>query len=117
MRRAHGLKMRGVVTFGAVVCGLLFGAVPALAAAPETPLTENVTAVTGTTATFHGEPNPGTPETVGYEFHFNDNGSCEGSTAGTTPPAGLLAGEKVLTPVKELEGSTEYMVCIVAFNK
>jgi hypothetical protein len=93
-------------------------AAPALATAtPETPLTLPVTTFTGTTATFEGEPNPATPETVGYEFHFNNNGSCEGNTVGGVPPATLIKATKVSTPVKDLEGSTEYTVCLFVFNE
>ena len=40
MMRARGLRLRGVMALGVMACGLLLAAVPALAAAPEAPVTE-----------------------------------------------------------------------------
>jgi hypothetical protein len=114
--RIRRLTLTVLVTLGVLSgAGLLWSA--AALAAVETPVTEAATAITGTTATLHGEPNPNTRATVGYEFHFNSNGSCEGNTVGGVAPAELLAGTKVETPVTGLEGSSEYTFCIVAFNE
>jgi len=82
---------------------------------PEAPLTEKATLVTATTATFNGEPNPKAEATVGYDFTYNTNGSCEGSTTTPVPPAKLKAAAKVATPLT-LVGSSEYTFCLAAFN-
>jgi hypothetical protein len=97
----------------------LAAAPPALAAPPETPLTEPPTAITAESAVFHGQPNPLTEATVGYEFHFNTTGVCEGNTVGGVAPALLPAATKVKTepPVTGLEPNKAYKVCMVASNE
>ncbi len=104
---------RGAALLSALIGTLVFSAAPALAAAPETPTTEAATAVTGTTAIFHGELNPNASGTAGYFFVYGANPNCEGPT---TEQAAEVTGEgiKVSSPVSGLEGNTAYSYCIVA---
>jgi hypothetical protein len=86
----------------------------ALAAPPETPVTEAATGVNATEATLHGELNPGASATTGYEFSYNTNGTCtEGSL---TEPQPEQAGEaiKVESLLTGLVPSTEYTFCVLA---
>lgn len=83
---------------------------------PETPVTESASAVTGTTATLNGEPNPKVEATIGYDFAYGSGGTCEGLTTTPVAPAKLAAATKVSTPVSELEASTKYTFCVVATN-
>ena len=100
----------------ALVC-LAFGASSVLAAAPEIPQTEVPTAITGTTATLNGEPNPNVEAEVGYHFAYSTTATCtEGATTAFEPEAKLPAATKVTTNVTGLEGSTTYAVCLVASN-
>jgi hypothetical protein len=85
-----------------------------LAAAPEAPVTEAASAITGTSATLKGELNPHSTATTGYEFAYNSSGTCaEGLT---TLPGAEEKGTKlkVSTLVSGLEGATEYTFCVVA---
>jgi hypothetical protein len=84
---------------------------------PEAPVTLAAELVTGTTATFTGELNPNVTAKDGYYFSYDNNGTCE--PAFTTPPGVETTETKraVSTPVSGLEGSTEYMVCLVATNE
>jgi hypothetical protein len=116
MMRASRSTLTAFVTLALLASGLVSASTPALAVAPEAPLTQAATAVTGTTATFNGELNPGASATTGYEFTYNTNGSC---TEGPVTESGVEAtGQaiKVSTPVTGLEGSTEYTFCLVATN-
>jgi hypothetical protein len=118
-RRAAGAS-RSAVGAGIAATSLLMALVavatagPAFAAAPEAPMTEAATAVTGTTATLNGELNPGSSAEVGYDFTYARGESC--SEGATTPEGGPVNGEaiKVSTPVSELEANTEYTFCLVA---
>lgn len=84
---------------------------------PEAPETLAPELVTGTTATFTGVLNPHVTAKNGYYFSYDNNGTCE--PAFTTPPGVETTATKrpVSTPVSGLEGSTEYMVCLVATNE
>ena len=115
MTRARRLTTTGLATLGVLAGGLLAMSAPALAA-PEKPLTEAATLVTSTTATLNGQPDPLAAAMVGYEFHLNNNGSCEGKTVGGVAVTSLAAGTKAETQVTGLEPNQNYMFCIVAFN-
>jgi hypothetical protein len=97
-----------------MLTGLALSVPVALAAAPETPVTEAATGVNATEATLHGELNPGASATTGYEFSYNTNGTCmEGSL---TEPQPEQAGEaiKVESLLTGLVPSTEYTFCVLA---
>jgi hypothetical protein len=100
---------------GIVLTVVLFGimVLPALAAASETPVTEAASGVSATEATLHGELNPGASATTGYEFSYNTNGTCEGTT---TEPQPEQTGEaiKVESLLTGLVPSTEYTFCVLA---
>jgi len=108
---------RRVTALAAVVGALaggsiLVAAAPALAA-PETPTTGAANPIGGTTATLNGTLNPGASGTAGYFFYYGKNGYCQ-ETATIEGAEATGKGIKVSTPVTELEGNTEYMVCVVA---
>lgn len=104
---------------------VVLGCLPAgaWAAAPEAPLTEAPGSVTGTTATFNGELNPGSSsEAVFYRFVYSAGVGAECAASGVTapgePPFPEAEGNhtKVSLPVTGLEGSTTYSVCLIAIN-
>jgi len=119
-----------VVSLCVLAGALALGSVPALAAAPETPVVVNPpAAITATTATLKGdlgEMNPGTPGEAGtYEFLYRASvETCEGSEAEgvkTAPvPAGvdpgLAAKEPESQPVNGLAPDTTYTYCLLARN-
>lgn len=108
------LMTTALVTLGMVSGGLLISAGPALAVAPETPVTEAAAAVTGTTATLNGELNPLVEAMTGYYFAYNTNEEC---TAGPTTEPGAEAkvkASKVSAPLTGLEPNQEYTFCVVA---
>jgi hypothetical protein len=88
---------------------------------PPSAQTEPVSAVTSTTATFHGTLNP-LSETVAteYWFEYSPSGECTGGEGkGTTPvSAGTGSGaQPVSAAVTELQPSASYAVCLVSFNQ
>jgi phosphodiesterase/alkaline phosphatase D-like protein len=107
-----------------VVCGVL-GVCPGVAwgLAPEVPVTEAPGSVTGTTATFRGELNPGVgTEKLSYRFAYSSGVGVECGGSGVTAPREAPFPEaegnhqKVSLAVTGLEGSTSYSVCLVAVN-
>jgi hypothetical protein len=123
MTRAHRLLTTGLATLGVLAGGLVFSSAPALAAAPEAPLTEAPTPFAGTTATLKGELNPvSSSEAVTYHFAYSagPGATCTESelTAPVEGPFPDAAGKhkKVTEAVEGLEGSTEYTVCLIAAN-
>ena len=115
--------MRTVLaTLGVLAGGLMFAGAPALAVAPEAPVTEAPTPITGTTATLKGELNPGlSTEKVTYHFAYSAGPGAACTESGLTAPVEPFPEaegnhEKVSTPVTGLEGSTEYTVCLIAAN-
>jgi hypothetical protein len=96
-----------------------FTAAPALAAAPEAPHTEAVTANTGTSITFNGTLNPGVaPQAGTYEFLYKKVSSGAGCESESATPAGVMSGLPT-QPVSEptgVEPNTEYTVCLAATN-
>ncbi len=94
---------------------------PALAAAPETPKAEPVTAVTPTTATLNGVLNPGGASEGGsYQFSYAPSEALECAGGGVAPLSPALsvgaASEAVSAPVTELQPNREYAVCLTAFS-
>src|SRR6204780_762633 len=85
----------------------------------EAPSTAPVGEVLATTATFHGELNPGGRSgRLEYEFDYNTGGSCVGGQS-IPVPAGVVAEAKdavVEAKVAGLQPSAEYMSCLVALN-
>ncbi len=118
MTNARKLLTTGLLTLGVLSGSALAGSAPALAGAPEKPLTEEATAVTATTAMLHGRPAPLVGATVGYYFAYNTNGTCE--LGGITEPvaeAAIAAGMPV-TPVEVggLQPNQSYTYCLTATN-
>jgi phosphodiesterase/alkaline phosphatase D-like protein len=114
--RCRSLIIMSLLALGGLGC-LAFTAAPAFAEAPETPHTEAPAAVTGTTATLKGEPNPGAEAEVGYHFAYSTTAACtEGAITTLEPEVKRKAATKVASPVTGLEGSTTYTVCLVATN-
>ncbi len=115
-----------VATFFALVGGLVFGSVPALAAGPEAPAPVVVESIKASSATFAGELNPGkeggpgTFELGTYEFLYKQSATeCEGgSVAPESPGISLGGGKEALPPleVSDLEAHSEYTVCLLARN-
>jgi hypothetical protein len=107
------------MALGVVMVGSLFGAVPALAAAPEAPVTEAPSPLAGTTATLKGGLVPGaSTEKVAYHFAYSAGAECteSGLTAPGEPFPEAEDNKKVSEPVTGLEGSTQYTVCLIAAN-
>jgi hypothetical protein len=106
------------------IVGLGLACWPGVAlAAPEKPVTEAPGSVTGTTATFNGELNPGAGvETLAYRFAYSAGVGAECAESGVSAPKEAPFPEasgnhrKVSLAVTGLEGSTTYSVCLVAAN-
>ena len=98
--------------FCALIGCLLFASAPALAAAPEAPITEAPLGVRPTSAFFFGLLNPGKASEGGtYEFLYRASKTqCEGgSTAPEAPAMSLgLEREEVVQEVTGLLPGTEY---------
>ncbi len=110
-----------VAMLAGVLVVLVFSAAPALAAAPEAPVTEAPAAIAGTTATFKGELVPGaTSEKVTYYFAYSAGLGAACTESGMRAPGEPFPeaedNEKVSVPVSGLEGSTTYAVCLLASN-
>jgi hypothetical protein len=116
---------RLVVSVVVTALGALAFAVPALAAAPETPSPVTVESVKASEATFRGvlnptkEGGPGTYELGTYEFLYRKSPTeCKGQ--GKAPePAGISLGggmEGVSAVAGALEPGTEYSVCLLVRN-
>ena len=102
-----------------VLLGALAVTPSALAAAPEAPVTLTpATEITATSATLSGELNPGASAKVTWQMFLSNPGgsSChEGITVGGEGP---LEGQAipVSTTPRDLEPSSVYRYCVVAFN-
>jgi phosphodiesterase/alkaline phosphatase D-like protein len=110
-----------ITMVAALLAVLAFSAAPALAAAPETPVTREAEPVTGTTATLNGELNPSAAylEEEEYEFAYAPSSSeCTGGLVAPEPAATALGHvkEDVFRDVTGLEGNTEYAFCVVAIH-
>jgi hypothetical protein len=123
MNAARGLI---VATFFAVVGGLVFGSVSALAAGPEAPAPVMVESIKASSATFAGELNPGkeggpgTFELGTYEFLYKQSATeCEGGGVAPESPGISLGGGQEALPLLEVTGllpNSEYTVCLLARN-
>jgi hypothetical protein len=115
-----GRLMRTVLamTLGVLAGGLVFGGAPALAAAPEAPVTISpANAITATSATLEGILNPGVSAKAGWYFAYSTEATCAG--AFTTAQEPEVEG-KALTEHAEvtgLEPSKKYTFCLVATNE
>src|ERR1039457_3399237 len=123
MSRIRRSILTSLAMFGVLAGGLLLAAAPALAVAPEAPVTEAPTAnTTGTTATLNGELNPGlAAEKVMYRFAYSAGSTAACTESGLTAPDEPFPEaegnhEKVSTPVTGLVGGSEYTVCLIAAN-
>lgn len=114
--RARALSRAGVAV--GVMVGLLHAAGGAWAAAPEKPLTKPATEITATSATLHGELNPGASKAeVGYYFSYGTEGACPGPSKAPEPPAVLEGNHKAVSAnVGELVPSSTYTFCLVAIS-
>ncbi len=105
-----------------VVAMLVFAAAPALAAAPETPVTVKATEVTGDSAVLRGELNPGKAGEPGekYEFLYSLSASeChipgETEHLPETPVEALGAKEEAVSiEAGDLRPGTTYSFCVLA---
>jgi len=104
----------GLALSGALAAGSIFSGAPALAAAPEEPVTKAASAITGTTATLNGELNPKVSAKTGFDFTYNTNGECTGGVTTTQGAEATGKAIKVSTPLTGLIPSTEYTFCVVA---
>ncbi len=114
------ISVMGAVTLTTLLATMALASAPALAAFPEAPATEAPSPLAGTTATLKGELNPGSStEKVVYHFAYSTGAECteSGLTAPAEPfPEAAGNHKKVSAAVTELEGSTEYTVCLIAAN-
>lgn len=126
MRRSRRLTTTGLATLGVMIGALALTSASAFAAGPpEAPVTEPVTVFTATTATFEGELNPGvgvgaTAYRWAYTQVYEPGVECSwsGQSVPAEGPFPEVSGNKqdVSAPVSGLEGSSEYVVCLVAIN-
>jgi hypothetical protein len=114
------LRRRAFVTL-ATLAALVFSAAPALAAAPEDPLTGKAEPVTATTAVLHGVLNPlnaGQPGSYQFDYAPAETGGCIGNDVAPASPALAMGaeGEAEEVTVTGLESNKEYLFCVVAFS-
>ena len=100
---------------------LALGSAPALAAAPEAPVTGEANPVTTTTATLNGEVGELNPENaleVGtYEFLYRESATtCEGGKTAPVPAGVALSKEPVSQSLSGLLPGTTYTFCLLARN-
>ncbi len=115
------LVSTGLVSLCVLVGGLVLGGVPALAAAPEAPVTGEANPVSTTTATLNGELGELNPENaleVGtYAFLYRESTTtCEGGTTAPVPAGVALSKEPVSQPLNGLLPGTTYTFCLLAGN-
>ena len=110
-----------LAAFSLLVAGLASSATALATETLEAPAKPTVTGITGTTATLHGELNPGAGAAAS-EYHFlytpgTAATACEGAAA--PEPAGIGAGNHHAVAPQEITGlapNTEYAFCLQAFN-
>jgi hypothetical protein len=116
---AHRLPTTVLLALGVLAGGLVLPNTPALALGPpEKPVTEAATAITATTATLHGELNPGVATgEVGYYFAYSAEEACPGSLRAPEPPGVIEGNHKaVAAPLTGLVPNTVYTFCLIAMN-
>jgi hypothetical protein len=113
--RTRGLARRTLLcSAAAAVLGLGVAAAPALAATPETPLTEAPTGVTAHAATLKGELNPGSSSGAAFYRFTYGQGNC-GEFNSPEAPLELSGNHKTVSAAAEgLLPNTEYTVCLYA---
>jgi hypothetical protein len=101
-------------TTSIALLGLGLATAPALAATPETPLTQAPTGVSGHAATLNGELNPGAgTEAAFYRFAYGP-ANC-GELNSPEAPVEASGNHKAVSAIAEgLQANTEYTVCLVA---
>ena len=118
MMRTFRASTGGIVVAAVVAGGLALQSAPAIAAAPQQPVTKPATSITSITATLNGELNPVGPGEAGeYEFLYQQS-ATECTAGGVAPePPGVALGasnEVVSTPLTNLEPSRQYTYCVLA---
>jgi hypothetical protein len=112
------LTLATLTSLCALGAGLLLWSAPALAAAPEKPLTiEPAAEIANTTARLEGVVNPLVMATDSWYFAYNQGNACAGGK--TTPvggPAEVLA-DHVAAGISGLHPATKYTFCLVAQNE
>ncbi len=119
----RGLKsaLAVAVTLAGAAGVLGVSAAPAFAAI-EVPVTEAVSGQTATTATLHGQLNPGAgTEQVAYHFAYTPGAGALCTESGQVAPGEPFPEasgnhKKVSEPVTGLQPSEEYSYCLVASN-
>jgi NHL repeat len=103
-----------------LVAGLLTSA-PALAAAPEAPITASpATEIHNSSATLEGIVNPLVKATDGWYFTYQEGNLCSGGPGALTTPAQYpaeLQSQPVAAGVTGLRPSTTYTFCLVTRNE
>ncbi len=105
-------------TLAPMIGVLVFASTPALAAAPEAPVTGPVSGVTATSATLGGTLNPGASAKAGWYFFYSTEISClvgQAATGQEPEVEGQALAEHV--EVTGLQPSKTYRVCMVATNE
>jgi hypothetical protein len=105
----------GLATLVVLVCLVA----PALAAAPETPVTEPATGVTVATATLHGVLNPAASAKVRWSFAYSPEQFGPECVDAFRTPEEEVEGEALPEnkEVTELEANRKYTACLVASNE
>jgi DNA-binding beta-propeller fold protein YncE len=94
-------------------------AIYALLETPEAPRTSAATSISATSATLHGELNPGgTSGALEYQFEYNAGNSCAGGQATPTPAATAAEAKNaaVVIVATGLQPNTTYTDCLNAIN-
>ena len=102
----------------ATLGALVFTSAPALAAAPEAPVTLSpAQSVTATTAVLEGTLNPGASAKAGWYFAYSTEIVC--AAGGVTPVESEVTGQALNEHIEVtgLEPSREYTFCLVATNE
>ena len=108
-----------LATLGVLASGFVVAAAPALAAAPEEPLTSSpATSITAATAVLEGTLNPGVSAMTGWYFAYSPESPCTSAfRAPETPePEALVIAHPVNEEVTGLQPSKTYKFCLVATN-
>jgi hypothetical protein len=85
----------------------------------EAPLTEAAKGIAATSATLHGELNPGGKSgKLEYQFDYNTGGTCTGGSSVPVPAAEVAEGKQAAVEAGAvgLRPSTQYTYCLVAIN-
>jgi hypothetical protein len=115
--RTRGLARRTLLCATSIALlglGLATATAPALAATPETPLTQPATGVTGHAATLNGELNSGAgSEAAFYRFSYGQ-GNCGEGNSPETPLEASGNHKAVSAAIEGLLPNTEYTFCLFA---